>query len=89
MVSTTKERKPWSRPPISMNFQVEAVEQADVSYVSCPTGPALNPLLSQTLQLQPGRQAWADMQADSSHASAASRCLVRRCSSSIHWWFSH
>lgn len=22
MVSTTKERKPWARPPISMNFQV-------------------------------------------------------------------
>lgn len=24
MVSTTKERKPWARPPISMNFQVRA-----------------------------------------------------------------
>lgn len=23
MVSTTKERKPWARPPISMNFQVK------------------------------------------------------------------
>lgn len=22
LVSTTKERKPWARPPISMNFQV-------------------------------------------------------------------
>jgi hypothetical protein len=25
MVSTTKERKPWARPPISMNFQVRVI----------------------------------------------------------------
>lgn len=28
MVSTTKERKPWARPPISMNFQVGAGHHA-------------------------------------------------------------
>lgn len=28
MVSTTKERKPWARPPISMNFQVTRAARA-------------------------------------------------------------
>lgn len=45
MVSTTKERKPWSRPPISMNFQVEAVEQADASYLSCSDRPRNEPFV--------------------------------------------
>lgn len=26
MVSTTKERKPWPRPPISMSFQVGTIQ---------------------------------------------------------------
>jgi len=45
MVSTTKERKPWARPPISMNFQVGAGQNAaDVHHIyrssrcCCPYG---------------------------------------------------
>lgn len=29
MVSTTKERKPWARPPISMNFQVRSTSSIE------------------------------------------------------------
>jgi hypothetical protein len=39
MVSTTKERKPWPRPPISMSFQVRlysALVLSNVHGVNCP-----------------------------------------------------
>lgn len=41
LVATTKERKPWARPPISMSFQVcvcvcpEAVGCCSIDYVVC------------------------------------------------------
>jgi hypothetical protein len=40
MVSTTKERKPWPRPPISMSFQVRRI-QANVCVFGVICAPFL------------------------------------------------
>ena len=44
LVATTREKKAWGRPPISLNFQVRGVGQAD--YPSTPPpGPPFTPAL--------------------------------------------